>query len=460
MSKTDSLKSRFQALNVRKPSSYQPQAPRKEVPVKETAKIEDAPVKQTQLKTAESEHPQKQTAHSELAQNEHSINLQATDFVELQIAHKHSAGHREHPQIEHAKNECAPYENTDFQKARSELAHSDSSKESEKISDEETHGQPKGYFKLSHDVFWNPILRSLSGDCFRLFLWMSSRAWRFPNSDGTVRASVRFITDQTGIARATVTRSLKLLRETDLITAKVNHRDGNMWFVQPSAVGQYIAPKNQDDRKQHAQNENAHFKNTDGSNRDSSVLTSSKQSAQIEANINYDLISTKKTSLSADDPENLRLYFKQVKPFRKRQAEWKNFCELLTDYTKTEIAACLEYLQKYGLPHNNETSHSPFAFLAVSMQQVLTSVSKNQQKALQAKAEQQRKAQQLAQEESEKHKTDKAIEAFSKMFPTEAQQSEAIERYKQDSEDDISFLPDFVIRNRAAVWLSAEKEHK
>ena len=78
---------------------------------------------------------------------------------------------------------------------------------------------PQGFFKLSHGVFGEPLLRDLSGDCFRLFLWLSSRAWRYPTSGGVVRASVGYIELHAGMSHATISRGLKTLKEKGLITA-------------------------------------------------------------------------------------------------------------------------------------------------------------------------------------------------------------------------------------------------
>ena len=74
-----------------------------------------------------------------------------------------------------------------------------------------------GYFQLSHSVFRDPKLRALPGDAFRLYLWLSSQGWRFPDSDGTLRASVSFITEALGMPHATVSRGLKILREGSLV---------------------------------------------------------------------------------------------------------------------------------------------------------------------------------------------------------------------------------------------------
>ena len=59
-----------------------------------------------------------------------------------------------------------------------------------------------GYFQLSHSVFRDPMLRALPGDTFRLYLWLTTQGWRFPDSDGSLRASVSFITEATGMRTA------------------------------------------------------------------------------------------------------------------------------------------------------------------------------------------------------------------------------------------------------------------
>src|SRR5690606_22066971 len=58
------------------------------------------------------------------------------------------------------------------------------------------------FFRLSHRAFSDPKLQGISGDCFRLFLWLASKAWRYPNSDGRVRAAIRFIEGGTGMSHA------------------------------------------------------------------------------------------------------------------------------------------------------------------------------------------------------------------------------------------------------------------
>jgi hypothetical protein len=62
------------------------------------------------------------------------------------------------------------------------------------------------FFRLSDRAFSSPLLQRISGDCFRLFLWMSARAWRYVKSEGTLRASIGFIEEGTAMSHATIVR--------------------------------------------------------------------------------------------------------------------------------------------------------------------------------------------------------------------------------------------------------------
>jgi hypothetical protein len=92
------------------------------------------------------------------------------------------------------------------------------------------------FFRLSHRAFSDPKLQAMSGDCFRLFLWLASRAWRYPNSDGKVRAAIRFIEEGTGMSHANVSRCLKSLKDLELIrVVQTDFKQGNIWWVSPLA---------------------------------------------------------------------------------------------------------------------------------------------------------------------------------------------------------------------------------
>jgi hypothetical protein len=100
-----------------------------------------------------------------------------------------------------------------------------------------------GFFKLPHSIFDDPLLKDLSGEQFRLYLWLAMRAWRFPFSDGTVRASLSYIQMNLPISESTAIRILKVLQQRNLIRlVEKNFHDGNKWFVrkhQPESKSEY-----------------------------------------------------------------------------------------------------------------------------------------------------------------------------------------------------------------------------
>ena len=96
-----------------------------------------------------------------------------------------------------------------------------------------------GYFKMSHSIFSNFQIQALSGDSFRLYIWACSRAWRFKDSNGVLRASIQFVAAETGIAKATVSRALKALQDEKLVTlVEKDFKRGNVWKVSPLALGE------------------------------------------------------------------------------------------------------------------------------------------------------------------------------------------------------------------------------
>ena len=95
----------------------------------------------------------------------------------------------------------------------------------------------EGYFKFSHGVFQNPILRDLSGDSFRIFLFLSSRAWQFPDSTGEVRASYSFIEMNTGVSVAQIKRSLSQMRDLGLIKiVSIDYKKGSTLWISPNVA--------------------------------------------------------------------------------------------------------------------------------------------------------------------------------------------------------------------------------
>lgn len=208
------LKERLKALKVNEPLrlkselTFKPPQSQNEVPQIEAPLLHPAQVEQPQFKESQKAIPQNEAAQICLTQNE------------LPQSEKPL---REVPQAEVPQKEVG------------------------------------GFFKLSHRAFFDPTLRELSGDCFRLFLWLSSRAWRFSTSDGTVRASVSYIETQAGMSHATISRALKTLREKKLVTLKeTDFKKGNLWHVSPIASTSSSPdpePEDEKPQKKVAQNE-------------------------------------------------------------------------------------------------------------------------------------------------------------------------------------------------------------
>ncbi len=146
------------------------------------------------------------------------------------------------PQKEGAQSVLAQTEPAHIEPARLEVPQIEAPRTEEpQIGLPQVEGPPEkesdaAFFRLSHRVFSDPKLQSMSGDCFRLFLWLASKAWRYPNSDGNVRAAITFIEGGTGMSHANVSRCLKMLRELGLVRlVQTDFKRGNIWWVSPMA---------------------------------------------------------------------------------------------------------------------------------------------------------------------------------------------------------------------------------
>ena len=95
------------------------------------------------------------------------------------------------------------------------------------------------YFRLANHVFTDPILRTLTADTFKVFLWMCMQVYGCEQSDGNLRASARTVSLGIGIAESSVTRSFYVLLKCQLIKRiEVNCKLGNLWWVSPIAFGE------------------------------------------------------------------------------------------------------------------------------------------------------------------------------------------------------------------------------
>ncbi len=260
--KRDDLKERLKALRVNEPlklnGEMKPPVGRKEVPQNEAP-----PLEVTEKKAAGIQAPQ--NAVGELK-----------SWTHIEAPHFENA-HAEHGQIETARtgapqtvvpvSEAPQNKPTQNEAAHREIA------------------SPQGFFKLSHGVFAEPLLRDLSGDCFRLFLWLSSRAWRYPTSGGVVRASVGYIELHAGMSHATISRGLKILKEKGLISAlEVDFKNGNLWQVSALACG-YPGSDDKPPRSKAPQNEAAQIVDSGASKTESHSLKTRSQAPQNEQDL-------------------------------------------------------------------------------------------------------------------------------------------------------------------------------
>ena len=252
-------------------------------------------------------------------------------------------------QIEHAKFEYAKIENTQIEETESY----------------------KGFFMLAHSVFENELVRALSGDAFRIFVWMSAIAWRFKNSKGEFRASVDYVSMKCGCSRSTATRGLQDLKSKNLIVCiEQNFKKGNLWRVSRLADGRSLDTESEPAQNQSSQNEGGA-----GSNSACSLVKSTIEPAQNE----HHLISSNKpnnqnNSLSTQDA--LDKYLLNLSAPKKRESESLSLKELLKENSREDILKAFLYLESKKFQFNGESVHSPIGFLNYALGQVLFVTSK------------------------------------------------------------------------------------
>ncbi len=129
-------------------------------------------------------------------------------------------------------------------------------------------------------------------------------------------------------------------------------------------------------------------------------------------------------------PENLQKYFLDLRPLKKRESEWRAFENLKRDYQVGDLSECLELLLKRGVKAGKkgvfQPCHSPMAYLAKAMNDVLSEVSRVKQgnsKLRERTAEE--AADQADQSERRAQETQEFLameQAFLSAFPTETAQ--------------------------------------
>lgn len=301
----------------------------------------------------------------------------------------------------------------------------------------------KGFFMLARSAFADPDLQRLSGDAFRLFIWMSAQAWGYQDSDGTLRASIGFMCGGTGVSHATVSRALgqlKLMKLVELV--RTDFKRGNTWSV--SSRGVFIPEPGGGPRERKPlvpQSEQPCFespqvKREADSNRDRSAVKMRQELSRFEGeSINFQQVQiTKDNSLSGKIAnEHLRTYFAELKPARKRESELEVFWELRRDYLEAEIVQCFARLSTHGMQGSGVACHSPMAYLAKAMEQVLRETQVELEKNETAKAKERMRADaeslRVAQDVRDEAKAQKREAEFVARYPSSAEQQRVLAQY-------------------------------
>lgn len=390
------------------------EAPSSKVPQIETAENVAPQSEQPQLEATHKEVTQREVAYSEvpkieLPQNEVSLREPPRNEVarkeatqkeapKIDVAHteeprseqpRFEGAHKESPQVELPQNEVtqfhvAQYEASPGEKAQNEVPYSEPPRKKQTKHEVPQNEGPslavgvqnelpqieqpsRTFFRLSDRAFSYPQIQQLSGDCFRLFLWMSSRAWRYLNSDGTLRAAVSFIEDHTAMSHATISRCLKTLREERLIELlETDYKKGNVWSISPVAFSG-CDPENLPPRSGGPQNEGPRNEAVAASKRDRASLNLRDKVPQIEGQIR-NIYKSKK--LSQEDAQVLFDRIDSIRAPEKQKAEREGLMQLLETHQPEELETALAYVEKYGTL-SGEGCHSPFRYLAVAVDDVL-----------------------------------------------------------------------------------------
>ncbi|MBI3544901.1 MAG: replication protein [Deltaproteobacteria bacterium] len=140
----------------------------------------------------------------------------------------------------------------------------------------------------------------------------------------------------------------------------------------------------------------------------------------------------KKISLSSLS-EPLREYFSNLKPRQKREAEFGAFEDLRLDFTEEQIAQCLHHLAKNGTPGSGAACHSPMAYLAKAIAQVLPLVAASKERQRQADTRNQQLAEEARKRQEEADLEEReAVERehlFVSTYPAPEKQAEIIAQY-------------------------------
>lgn len=247
---------------------------------------------------------------------------------------------------------------------------------------------PAGFFRLAHAVFGDLQLRDLTGEEFRIFLWLSTRAWQFPDSDGRLRASVSYIQRGLGSSPASIERALRSLQAKKLLRLAVrDFKLGNLWEVSPKAVDRGPPGGARGRGEWHqievsqnggAQSEAPQTDPAAPSSCVSSPRAMMEQPPQVEAEVRTSKNSQERQERTPrvravqvqDFGPKVLAYFDRPMPSRQRDREARAFAELRLTYSPEQIDRALAWVKSHGLPGSGQPVHSPLQFLAVGIASV------------------------------------------------------------------------------------------
>jgi hypothetical protein len=423
-----------------------------EIPRNERARVEDA-----EIEGARNENTQTECAQKEVARNGRPSNR----------VPQNEPPKNERPQEEKdALFEGPRCEQTQFELPHVEETHLTQEKFGRTIRQRtvDTFSEPQeplyGYFKLAHTVFLEPSLRKVSGDCFRLFIWLSSRAWRYHDSQGIVRASVRFIEQQAGIPHATISRNLRTLREIGIVSLlETDYKHGNVWKVSPVAFGNR-GPDIKPPRFEHPQGERSKSAEAT-SKRATSSLDLRTELPQDECNIRNSR-TPRTLSLGFENARVLWAEIEQTRPAEKRKSESACLEQLLENYSTEDLTLALTFLKRNGILRSGERAHSPFRYLATAAEDVIKAARKNASFAtvhlLHGRTEGEAEGEKKSVEEDREVRS-KALQIFQTEV-AEEERKQFVEAYIQSEYPHGYLPPEQVILSLAAMrWVAAKSKN-
>lgn len=129
----------------------------------------------------------------------------------------------------------------------------------------------------------------------------------------------------------------------------------------------------------------------------------------------------------------IQSYFQNLKPERKRETEWKNFLSLRGDYSTEQISNALKQVINHGLLKSGVHCHSPMAYLAVTIREVLLETNKVQQTrnniAEQAKQKDLQAIRAEEQAGQEERRFEEKTSAFQREFPNTERREEYFSQF-------------------------------